>query len=408
VRPSRATLSLNTAVMVLVGLPFLIPSRVAGQSPQAQQLTPPPPGNEDRTTLDFLSTSNRAAIAESSVPVLIPGTKDLTSSLSFVFEKYYYAWSSSVPEVELSLEGSRLAYANSPSDIVNFVFREKIRGIPGVTAASEHVLYASWQEFGASYLLSLACTDGKDKRCASAEFLLSVADRLRYVGGGRNSNQVVLPRPAIQENDSGSKKCSEVFQCNPPGQLVSGSGRGREDYQIYAPGIRFPIEKKPAYANSQVWGTGGLEGPKGDQCGGSNYSYPWWDNFCETHHNYAAPMCPDKAGHQGQDIRPPTCVKDVHPVLSVGDGKVTHHGSYTFYVTRADGTRFDYLHMSNVKLGVGTSVKKGDPVGMVSNVFDNTPTTIHLHFEIFQNISGLGFTPVPPYMSLVRSYEELK
>lgn len=118
-------------------------------------------------------------------------------------------------------------------------------------------------------------------------------------------------------------------------------------------------------------------------------------------------MCPTRTGHQGQDIRPPTCVKDFHVAVSSVDGKITHVGKFTLYVTAKDGTRFDYLHMSNVKLGVSVPVKKGDRLGTISNVFDGTPTTIHLHFEIFQNIAGIGLTHVPPYMSLVKSYEQL-
>jgi hypothetical protein len=43
----------------------------------------------------------------------------------------------------------------------------------------------------------------------------------------------------------------------------------------------------------------------------------------------------------------------------------------------------------------------------VSNAFNGTPTTIHLHYDIFQTVAGVGASYVPTYMSLVRSYEEL-
>ena len=62
--------------------------------------------------------------------------------------------------------------------------------------------------------------------------------------------------------------------------------------------------------------------------------------------------------------------------------------------------------MSNVTVKVGDSVTKGAHIGKVSNVF-TAPTTIHLHFEIFSNVGGLGFVHVPPYMSLVTAYEKL-
>lgn len=201
---------------------------------------------------------------------------------------------------------------------------------------------------------------------------------------------------------------AQPFTYNPPGQLVDGSGQGAADYTVYAPGMRFPIEVAPAYANSQVWGNGGMNGPGGGQCDAVNYGYPWWDNFCETR-SWTTPMCPTGEGHQGQDIRPSTCDKDLHWAVAAEDGTITNIGSYSVALTTASGTRHNYLHMepSSLLVAVGDSVLRGDRIGRVSNAFGGTPTTIHLHYEIRQNITGIGDTPVPPYMSLVASYEEL-
>jgi len=196
------------------------------------------------------------------------------------------------------------------------------------------------------------------------------------------------------------------FTYDPPGELVSGSGEGRADEKVWAPNIRFPIQDGPAYANSQVWGVGGSSGPSGDQCDAKNYSYPWHDNYCETR-TWDMPLCPAGTGHQGQDIRPGTCEKDVHPGVAVVDGTITNVGSYSVYLTAADGTRFDYLHMSNVKVVTGQKVKRGDVLGLVSNQFNGTPTTTHLHFNITQNVSGVGTVYVPPYTSLIAAYQAL-
>ncbi len=196
------------------------------------------------------------------------------------------------------------------------------------------------------------------------------------------------------------------FSYRPPGELVSGSGKGRVDEKVYAPGMRFPIENAPAYANSQVYGYGGGSGPSGSQCSTPNYSYPWRDNYCETR-SWDMPLCPSGKGHQGQDIRPSTCQKDVHWAVAATDGTITNIGSYSVYLTAADGTRYDYLHMSGVTVKVGEKVKRGQRLGKVSNQFGGTPTTIHLHFNLRQNVSGVGLVYVPPYMSLVRAYEEL-
>ncbi len=199
---------------------------------------------------------------------------------------------------------------------------------------------------------------------------------------------------------------AQEFSFLPPGTLQSGSGTGLDDDTVYAPGMRFPIEEAPAYANSQVWGRGGSQGGGGAQCDTQNFSYPWKDNYCETR-SWDMPLCPSGKGHQGQDIRAASCTKDVHWVVAAEAGRVTSIGSYSVYVTADDGTRFDYLHMSQVAVAVGDRVTRGQRLGKVSNAFDGTPTTVHLHFNIRQNVAGVGMVYVSPYMSLVESYREL-
>jgi len=196
------------------------------------------------------------------------------------------------------------------------------------------------------------------------------------------------------------------FTYRPAGELVTGSGRGRMDSVVYAPGIRFPIETGPAFANSQVWGVGGSNGPSGSQCDARNFSYPWHDNYCETR-SWVMPMCPAGVGHQGQDIRASDCRAGVHNVVAVTDGTITNIGTYSVYLTAADGTRFDYLHMSNVAVTVGQSVRRGQVIGRVSNQFGGTPTTVHLHFNIRKNVSGFGSVYAPTYMSLIQAYQTL-
>ncbi len=201
---------------------------------------------------------------------------------------------------------------------------------------------------------------------------------------------------------------ADDFTYNPPGQLVSGSGSGRVDDTVFVPGMQYPIEVAPSYPNSQVWGRGGSQGSGGGQCDAENYSYPWSDNYCETR-QWDVPLCPGGKGHQGQDIRPSTCEKDLHWVVSAEAGEVTQIGSYSVYVISADGTRHRYLHMNpeRLEVEVGDQVERGQRLGLVSNAFNGTPTTIHLHYDIFQTVEGVGASYVPTYMSLVRSYEEL-
>ncbi|MEM6291132.1 MAG: M23 family metallopeptidase [Myxococcota bacterium] len=210
---------------------------------------------------------------------------------------------------------------------------------------------------------------------------------------------LVLAVPATAHADSD-------FTYLEPGDLTPGSGNGAEDYTVYAPGMRYPMEEGPSYPNSQVWGHGGGSGPSGGQCHENNYSYPWRDNYCETR-SWSMPLCPSGQGHQGQDIRPATCDDSLYWNVAAEAGTITNIGSYSVYVTTANGTRHDYLHGSGNIISSGQSMAKGDRINKVSNEFGGTPTTIHLHYNIKQDVAGLGFIFVSPYMSLVESYEEL-
>ena len=198
------------------------------------------------------------------------------------------------------------------------------------------------------------------------------------------------------------------FSYRPPGELTSGSGQGRVDNRVYLAGMRFPLEAPAAYANSQVWGTGGSQGPPGSQCAAVNYSYPWRDNFCETR-AHSMPLCPSGNGHQGQDLRANSCERNKHWVVSVFAGTVTSVGRYSLYVTADDGsaTRTEYLHMDSVQVTVGQKITRGQRIGKVSDTFGGVATTIHLHFNIRQIDSTFGFVYVPPYMSLVEAYKQL-
>ena len=183
-------------------------------------------------------------------------------------------------------------------------------------------------------------------------------------------------------------------------------GAGRVDDRVYAPGMRFPIENAPAYANSQIYGHGGYMGPGGGQCDANNYAYPWHDNYCEER-SWTMPMCAGGTGHQGQDIRPATCADQAHWAVATVAGQITNIGTYSVYLTGDDGVRYDYLHMRGVVVSLGQRVTRGQRLGRVSNNMGSTPTTIHLHFNIRMNVSGYGNVYAPTYMSLIHSYQEL-
>ena len=219
------------------------------------------------------------------------------------------------------------------------------------------------------------------------------------------------PPPASSAPASATPAASSGFAYDPPGSAHATGGKGFSDPSLFAPGMRFPVDQPKAFANSQVYGHGGASGPGGGQCDSANYAYPWHDNFCEAR-GYKTPMCPSGNGHQGQDIRPGSCVKARYLAVAAEAGKITQIATYTVYLTADDGRVFRYLHlqMDQLKVRVGDRVERGQPIGYVSNNFGKTPTTIHLHFEVKEPVTRKGkslFTFVPPYTSLVDAYQRL-
>ena len=218
------------------------------------------------------------------------------------------------------------------------------------------------------------------------------------------------------------------FPHNPATQLVANSGSGYNDTSNWAPGICFPLAQTPDYANSQVYSPGGDHYPTasssnhGVQCDAANYSYPWKDNFCESRSQWNNPVCVAGTGHQGQDIRPTTCVKDTYWAVATEDGVITQVGSYTVALTGSGSPHriYRYLHMlkTSVHVVVGDHVVRGQKLGLVSNNLGVSNgvqqyTTIHLHFEVRiaqaeTMADGTQLTAnafVPPYTALVDAYQ---
>lgn len=383
------------------------PQTATGQRVQTTTATQAPNEQPKQEVLSALQAVERDTVAKSAVPVLLPSDiRNFEERRVTVDDMYYSAFFKDKTR-SVSVQGSRLK-TEYPGLRESNEGKTRLRSTEGFVTESEAIWTASWNEFGAAYLLSLECSEPNDKRCESEDHVLKLVNSLVYVGGGKTAAhiapRIVSDVVAARTTTHGVAASMTPTSFNPPGQLLPGSGTGRPDSRVYSPEMLFPIEKKPAYANSQVYNPGGNLGPPGDQCDARNYSFPWWDNFCETR-SRNTPMCPTGKGHQGQDIRPSTCKKDIHFVVSATDGTVTHIGGYSVFITAPDTTQYRYLHMSNVEVKLHDKVTKGSHIGRVSNVF-TAPTTIHLHFEIFQNIAG-QYKQVPPYTSLVSAYQRL-
>jgi murein DD-endopeptidase MepM/ murein hydrolase activator NlpD len=208
------------------------------------------------------------------------------------------------------------------------------------------------------------------------------------------------------------------FAYYPPGELIEkDKGRGRAvDRRVYAPAIIFPLKLGQGlfpHLNSQIWGYGG-GGWNGKGAAGGSESDPrnydpmkQRDNYCEVR-GWSMPLCPSGAGHQGQDIRPPSYKDNSWEAVAVTDGVISNVTSNTtVQLKAADGTDYFYLHMHPKSIGVktGQKVKQGDVLGRVSKYMGGTPSTsLHLHFNVRQRIKVGSETLqvyVPTFTSLI-------
>jgi hypothetical protein len=348
--------------------------------------------------------------------------------------------------VEVQISGSSVIYTlEFLSPPAGEIVPDLQRDFPGLRRVlHEGYLRYTFVRYGAPYIVSLQCT--KRVSCDDADRIgrhfLSSLQLAGGTPGPARSAAVDMPleRPP---------KISKNFTYLSPGNLIPQSGYqsagGNPDRTVYAT-IRFPIAQTPAYANSQEFMNGGncygtgrvpetstkngayhckvndkpLRYFEGDP---ENFSYPWRDNFCEMR-DWLVGQCPHGHGHQGQDIRPPSCKPHhknsekcepyQHDALAVRDSYVlrSKEQQALFLIVNEpnEHIRFRYLHMSPTRMDAdglitGRRLREGAVAGKVGNYLDTeNGTTYHLHFDI-QVPTKDGWVWVSPYMTLVAAYE---
>jgi hypothetical protein len=355
--------------------------------------------------------------------------------------------------VNVQISGSALLYELDGSVASEQAQVPQLDGqFPGIRRVlmESHLRY-TFVRYGVPYFVSIECFDGPNSSrrlsCREADKVaLRFLKALNVAGGAPRTDATSVAQHTIARPE----KISPDFTYYPPGDILPGTGSrgqsGRADFTVYAP-IRFPMAQAPAYANSQSfmnWGNCDLTGRVALGGSGSNeayrcrvngrtlftdeaknYAYPWRDNFCE-HRDYYVGQCPSGLGHQGQDIRPRSCLEHVEgagrcdpyqeDVVAVGDGVLIRSpGDRSLYlVVDQPGVhiRFRYLHMNPQMLDSagmisGREVAEGEVLGAVGN-YGRAPggTTYHLHFDA-QVPTRDGWVLVNPYMTLVAAYERL-
>lgn len=214
------------------------------------------------------------------------------------------------------------------------------------------------------------------------------------------------------------------FAYHPPGDLFErDSGRGRADRYVYMRDIIFPLKLGDGlfpHMNSQIWGYGG-GGWNGKGAAGGSENDPrnfdpmkQRDNYCEVR-SWDMPLCPGGAGHQGQDIRPPSWKDNHWEAVAVADGQIVNVTTNTTVQLKAnDGTDYYYLHMhpKSITVKTGAKVKQGQVLGKVSRYMGGkVATSLHLHLQVRQRVKVGDKTLqvyVPTFPSLIAALRRAK
>ncbi len=360
--------------------------------------------------------------------------------------------------VEVEIAGAVFAYDLDDPNIVESTHtpRALTDEFPGIRRIlrEAHARY-SFTRFGVPYVVSIECFNGrvtaKRLSCKDADLVAVRFLNALQVAGGTPTRQISPPRVDLTRPTVKSMS----FSYHSAGSLIPNSGYktfgGRADNHVYAR-IRFPISGTPAFAVSQSfmhWGDCYMKGKIGrtnrkgapyrcklndkqlvfDESAPENFSYPWRDNFCETRDTQVG-QCPGGTGHQGQDIRPASCVLNnegadrcepyQHDVVAVRDGMiwrntadyVVYESVYVVVNTANERVRFRYMHMDPKRMDTdgiasGRRVRQGEVIGQVGNYNKKeNGTSYHLHFDT-QVWTQDGWVWVNPYMTLVSAYERL-
>jgi hypothetical protein len=418
-------------------VPVLLPFDTAGYLRDAAQ------GNVGDAT-KYLSSF-------SGVPIFFPGPSGYDALVSLRPGTPGLDVSFAKP-VEVEMTGSALLYNLNGQVTQGEPVPQLDAQFPGIRRSliESRVRY-TFERFGVPYVVAIICFDGPSSSrrlsCREADKVaLRFLNALNIVGGAPQSGTANLEPDTINRPTA----VSADFTFFSPGDLIPGTGvhgqSGRADPTVYAK-IRFPMAQAPAYAVSQSfmnWGNCDLTGRvglggRGDNATyrcrvndkplfndeSKNFAYPWRDNFCE-HRTFEVGQCPAGMGHQGQDIRPTTCLERnpdggrcepyQEDIVAISDGVLMRSpGDLALYLLinkPGEHIRVRYLHMNPKMLDAagmvsGRKVVEGEVLGAVGD-YENSEggTSYHLHFDA-QVPTRAGWVFFNPYMTLVAAYERL-
>jgi hypothetical protein len=160
------------------------PPPVATSAATANMVTPavtwPAASAIDARALERLGDA-RSRVARSPVPVLAPPSDVVLEGPTVVVEGEFYAISGRVAGAAINVQGTRVAHQYEGID--PHPGNRALRAGKGFVTENEGIRSASFIENGAAYSVDVECASADDARCKNDGFVVSLVNRLVYVGG---------------------------------------------------------------------------------------------------------------------------------------------------------------------------------------------------------------------------------
>jgi hypothetical protein len=170
----------------------------AGPTPASKQkerasidvVRPTWPSAVDEGALSALPEPQRARLATSPVPVLVPHDAALLANAEVVVKPTFFALSTKTADRTLTVSLSATTVVHHRPGLPRALGDQRVRGDrPAWITENEAIRSVTWSENGVSYVLELECSaPSTDARCADDSALRALAESLVYVGGAGPSH----------------------------------------------------------------------------------------------------------------------------------------------------------------------------------------------------------------------------
>lgn len=189
---TRVSLALAAIVLATACEQQATPRSSNATAPAAPALTAEQPSSVRWPQAARINSAARSALSqdalsvlqESPVPVLLPGEPELLRSGRAGVTSDRYTFSAQQDTMTVYLQASQ-APAPQPSGPISGleVRRTPAAGRDVLFTEAEGMRMATWVENGVSYLAEVECASAADARCRDDAYLLTVIEKLVFVGG---------------------------------------------------------------------------------------------------------------------------------------------------------------------------------------------------------------------------------